>query len=89
MLLCARCTGGLLTGTIGLQVPQPWQPRMERGVGSSSMAALVLTLGEGVERFRLTPEGARGFTVEGMRAIWKVHFVGWYSHRAANTRQHS
>ncbi len=36
------------------------------------MATLVLTLGEGVERVRLTPEGARGLTVEGMRALWKV-----------------
>ena len=51
-----------------LQAPQTWPPRMERG----EMAALVLTLGEGVERFRLTPEGARGFTVEGLRDIWKV-----------------
>ncbi|KAK9842545.1 hypothetical protein WJX81_005329 [Elliptochloris bilobata] len=48
-----------------------WQPWADRGGKPSAMAALVLTLGEGVERFRLTPEGARGFTMEGMRAIWK------------------
>lgn len=47
------------------------------------MAALVLTLGEGVERFRLTPEGARGFTVEGLRAIWKVRCAARCPHGAA------
>ena len=62
------------------QAPQTWPPRMERG---EAMAALVLTLGEGVERFRLTPDGARGFTVEGLRAIWKVRCVGLRPHRAA------
>lgn len=69
--------------TNGWQAPQTWQPRMERRGPPSAMAALVLTLGEGVERFRLTPEGARGFTVEGLRAIWKVRFLGHCSHRAS------
>ena len=83
MFQCEQWPCAWLTATSAWQAPQPWQPRMEPGGPPSAMAALVLTLGEGVERFRLTPEGARGFTVEGLRAIWKVRFVELCSHRAA------
>lgn len=52
-----------------------WAPWAERGGASAAMAALVLTLGDGMERVRLTPEGTRALSVDGLRAIWKVRWA--------------